>query len=73
MKKTYYYVVTATDYGNGNFDWDIDPYTEDARFPEGTVWNDATEEWEHHDADQNLEQSNMLTKILIQRLDNGGL
>lgn len=65
--KTYYYIITATVGDNGT-EWDLDPYTEEARFPDGTVWNNETEEWEDHDTNENDALSQELTKSLIRML-----
>ena len=42
MSKEYHYVVKWSE-ENG---WAIDPDTESANFPNGTIWNPKTEEWE---------------------------
>lgn len=72
MDKTYYYVVAVTVGEEGFTDWDLDPYTEDARFPDGTVWNGEDEEWEHHDSVENNAKSEELTKSLVEALTNLG-
>lgn len=72
MNKTYYYVVSASVGEGGVPDWDLDPYTEEARFPDGTVWNDETEDWEHHDSQSNNAKSEELTRSLVEALTNLG-
>ena len=72
MSKVYYYVVAVSVSDRGFTDWDLDPYTEDARFPDGTVWDEETEEWEHHDSESNSAKSEELTKSLLEALTHLG-
>ena len=45
--------------------WQIDPDTESANFPNGTVWNEATSEWDFDDYDNGL--IDQLRNILRER------
>lgn len=46
-KKTHYFVIMAWENDKGEIVFDQDHSTQEARFPEGTTWNDETEEWEN--------------------------
>ena len=46
VKKTHYFVVMAWENKDGKIIFDQDYETQEARFPEGTTWNDETGEWE---------------------------
>lgn len=70
--KTYYYVVSVTIGDDGPADWDLDPYTEDDRFPDGTVWDDKAGEWQHHDSESNTAQSSHFTRLLVEALTTIG-
>lgn len=72
MNKTHYYVVAATIDDDGLTEWDLDPYTEDDRFPDGTVWDDGAGEWQHHDSETNNTTSEKLTRLLVEALTNLG-
>lgn len=70
--KTYYYVVSVTIGDDGPADWDLDPYTEEDRFPDGTVWDDKAGEWQDHDSETNNTTSEELTRLLVEALTNLG-
>jgi hypothetical protein len=40
--KEYHYVIKYTD----KYGWEIDPDTESANFPEGTIYDTGLEEWQ---------------------------
>lgn len=44
--KHHYFVVVATQDGDGSWSFDTDDDTLDVRFPDGPVWDEITEEWE---------------------------
>jgi hypothetical protein len=69
MSKQFYYVLVATMDEQGNATFEMDPYTEEARFQDGSVWNDDTEEWEDYTSPENTEVSEKLTEILKHTLN----
>lgn len=52
MNKTEYFVLAGWRDENGNIKFDHEWSTEDARFPEGSTWNDETGEWERGNDDE---------------------
>jgi hypothetical protein len=71
MNKHFYYVVVAKVNDDGSTTFELDPYTEDARFQDGSVWNDDTEEWEEYNSPENGKVSEELTDALLHSLGRG--
>ena len=67
-KKTHYFVIMGWKDKDGNFVFDHDGSTQEARFPEGNTWNDETDEWE-----KNYEASDEAYLALVQALDEQGI
>lgn len=62
--KQFYYVVVGIINEAGQPEFEFDPYTEEARFREGTVWNDEDVRWEACDSPENDATSEYLTATL---------
>lgn len=51
-KETHYFVLQAWKNEDGKIVFDQDYDTQEARFPEGSVWSDEAETWERKNSDE---------------------
>lgn len=51
-KETHYFVLQAWKNEDGKIVFDQDYDTQEARFPEGSVWSDEAETWVRGDSDE---------------------
>lgn len=67
--KEHYFIVRSHVNRDGTRTFEIAGDMEDARFPEGTVWNPASEDWETaYDDGENEEEDGILATELFDRI-----
>lgn len=66
--KEHFFVVRAWIDEEGKPQFGIASDMEDARFSEGTVWNEETEQWESWMDDDNMGEDEYLSGTLVERM-----
>jgi hypothetical protein len=66
--KEHFYIVRAWLNDEGKPEYQIASDMEDPRFPEGTVWNEETEQWEGWMDDDNQDADDLMSSTLVERM-----
>lgn len=71
--KEHYFVVRAWLNDEGKPEYEIAGDMDDARFSEGTVWNEETQQWESWEAsDDNMSENEYLLGTLVRGFGSEG-